>query len=219
MKSLLFSILVLFTIVSCKKADDIEVFKVEGCGASVFKSVELISEIRSNGIVPFAPGNFWIYADTVWKDGSLLSVGYDTLRITNVSDYNGELWWRFSDGSQLSERNDTVFELNRFIRCFHRETLFFPLSHSNFQDSICYYISLNGYFDMIYTTRNSCISDQIIKTPAGQFRECSRYDITNNKVQIVKPGIGVIMINEEVGKLSYIHHKVLVRYHIENKIF
>lgn len=214
MKSLLAAILVLLTVVSCKKADETDIQKVEGCGSSVFKSVDYSSALRSNGIVPFAIGNFWIYADSVWKDGNLQSAGYDTLHITDVSNYNEELWWRFSDGSQLSERNDTVFELNRYIRCFRRETLFFPLSHSNFQDSICYYISLNGYFDMIYTTRSSSISDQVIKTPAGQFCECSRYDILNNKVQIVKPGIGVVMINEEVSALLYKHHKVLVSYHL-----
>lgn len=215
MKSFLAAILVLFIIVSCKKADDTDLKKTEGCWSSVFKFVDSNSTLRSNGIVPFATGNFWVYADTVWKDGNLQSAGYDTLLITDVSVYNGELWWRFSDGSQLSERNDTVFELNRYIRCFRRETLFFSLSHSFFQDSICYYISMNGYFDMIYTTRNSYISDQIIKTPAGQFRECSRYDILNNKLQIVKPGIGVIMINEEVSVLSYKHHKVLVSYHLQ----
>jgi hypothetical protein len=215
MKSFLVAVLVLFIIVSCKKADETDLIKIEGCESSVFKSVVYNSSLRSNGIIPFATGNFWVYADSVWKDGNLLTSGYDTLRITDVSNYNGELWWRFSDGSQLSERNDTVFELNRFIRCYRRETLFFPLSHSLYQDSICYYISMNGYFDMIYTTRNSYISDQIIKTPAGQFRECSRYDILNNKSQIVKPGIGVIMINEEVSALSYKHHKVLVSYHLQ----
>jgi hypothetical protein len=215
MKSLLASILVLFTIVSCRKTDDTDLTRIEGCGSSVFKSVNYNSTLKSNGIVPFAIGNFWVYADTVWKDGNLLSAGYDTLRITDVSDYNEELWWRFSDGSQLSERNDTVFELNRYIRCFRRETLFFPLSNTAFQDSICYYISLNGYFNMKYTTRNSYISSQIIKTPAGQFRDCSRYDILNNKTQIVKPGIGVIMILEEVSALSYKHHMVLVSYHLK----
>lgn len=215
MKSFLAAILVLLTIVSCKKADDADLNKIEGCESSAFKSVDYNSTLRSNGIIPFAIGNSWVYADSVWKDGNLLSAGFDTIRITNVSNYNGELWWRFSDGSQLSERNDTVFELNRYIRCFRRETLFFPLNHSVFQDSICYYISTNGYFDMIYTTRSSYISNQIIKTPAGQFSECSRYEILNNKVQIVKPGIGVILINEEISALAYNHHKVLVSYHLE----
>ena len=215
MKSLLVAILVLLTIVSCKKADDTDIQKVGGCGSSVFKFVDYSTALKSKGIIPFAIGNFWIYADSVWKDGNLQSAGLDTLRITGVSNYNDELWWRFSDGSQLSERNDTVFEGNRYIRCFRRETLFFPLSHSNFQDSICCYISLEGYFDMIYTSRNSSISDQVIKIPAGQFRECSRYEIVNNKIQIVKPGIGVIMISEEISALSYKHHKVLVSYHIQ----
>jgi hypothetical protein len=216
MKSLFAAILVLFTVVSCKKADDSDINNIEECeSSSVFKSVDNNSTLRSGGIVPFAIGNFWVYADSVWKDGNLQSAEYDTLRITNVSNYNGELWWRFSDGSQLSERNDTVFEVNRYIRCFRSETLFFPLSHSVFQDSICYYISLNGYFDVIYTTRNSSISNQVVITPAGQFSECSRYEIVNNKIQIVKPGIGIILLNEEVSALSYTHHKILVSYHLE----
>jgi hypothetical protein len=215
MKSIIAVILVLIVIVSCKKADDTDLIQIEDCGSSALKSIEYNSTLKSNGIVPFAIGNYWVYADSVWKDGNLQSEGYDTLRITNVSNYNEELWWGFSDGSQLSERNDTVFELNRYIRCFRRETLFFPVSHSDFQDSVCYYISVNNYFDMIYTTRSSSISNQIIKTPAGQFRECSRYDILNNKVQIVKPGIGVIMISEDVSAISYKHHRILVSYHLE----
>jgi hypothetical protein len=216
MKSLLAAFLLIFTIVSCKKVDDSDLIKIEECGTSaIFKSVDYKSNLKSGSIIPFAVGNYWVYADSVWKDGNQQKTGFDTLRISSVSNYNGELWWKFSDGSQLSERHDTVFELNRYIRCFHRETLFFPLSHTNFQDSICYYISIDGYFDMIYTIRNSSILNEALITPAGQFRECSKYDILNNKVQIVKPGIGILMVNEEMSSLSYKHHRILVSYHLE----
>jgi len=216
MKSLVTAILIIVTFVSCTKVDDIESITIEECGSSaVLKPIEYKSNLKSGSIIPFAIGNYWVYADSVWKDGNLQKAGFDTLRISSVSNYNGELWWKFSDGSQLSERHDTVFELNRYIRCFHRETLFFPLSHTNFQDSICYYISIDGHFDMIYTIRNSSLLNEVLTTPAGQFRECSKYDILNNKVQIVKPGVGILMANEEMSSLSYRHHRILISYHLE----
>jgi hypothetical protein len=216
MKSLLVAIFVIITIASCKKADDTDLINIEECGRStMLKSVDFKSTLKLNGVIPFAIGNYWVYADTVWEEGNILKAGFDTIRINSVSNYNGELWWMFSDGSQLSERHDTVFELNRYIRCFGRETLFFPLSHTNFQDRVCFYISLNGYFDMIYTIRNSSLLNNVFITPAGQFRECSKYDILNNKVQIVKPGVGIIMINEEISSLSYKRHRILASYHLE----
>jgi hypothetical protein len=212
MKSIFTFLLLLVILASCKKEDTGDLILNDGCRSSVTKSVSANSSATSDGIIPLAIGNYWVYADSVWQDGKLTQAGIDTLSVTGVSNYNDEIWWIFSDGSGLSQKDDTVFELDRNIRCYGKNTLFFPVSYNNFQDSVFYFISMNNNFSHIQTVRNSRILEETVIVPAGSFRECSLYDILNYKKQIVKPGIGILYMNEEMSSSSYRHQRVLIDY-------
>ena len=49
-----------------------------------FQEITDIS-LSQNGIIPCAIGNYWVYADSTWKNDTLISTGIDTVKITKAS--------------------------------------------------------------------------------------------------------------------------------------
>ncbi|MCS6916945.1 MAG: hypothetical protein RMK52_09550 [Chitinophagales bacterium] len=60
---------------------------------------------------PLAAGNEWIYQDSLWREGQLVSVFFDTLRVTGTNRFEGYPTYLLSDGRELMWRNDTLFQL------------------------------------------------------------------------------------------------------------
>jgi hypothetical protein len=67
----------------------------------------------SHPLLPLAAGNEWIYVDSTFEKGKLVSVKNDTDRITGTSEFQGKKSWIFSDGRELMLRGDTLFQLVR----------------------------------------------------------------------------------------------------------
>jgi hypothetical protein len=61
-------------------------------------------------ILPMAVGNQWIYLDSVFLQGKLMKTNFDTLRILKSGNQNGAATFIFSDGKELSENGDTIFQ-------------------------------------------------------------------------------------------------------------
>lgn len=60
---------------------------------------------------PLAAGNEWIYRDSVVENGLLISVSFDTLRIEQVSAFEGTTSYVFNDGKEMTLSGDTLFQL------------------------------------------------------------------------------------------------------------
>lgn len=65
----------------------------------------------SPSLLPLAAGNEWIYRDSVFENGKLVSVANDTERITQTSRFEGKTTYIFSDGRELLLKGDSLFQL------------------------------------------------------------------------------------------------------------
>ena len=62
-------------------------------------------------LVPLAVGNEWIYLDSVFENGKLISVTNDTDRILNSSTFEGKTTYIFSDGREMLLKGDSLFQI------------------------------------------------------------------------------------------------------------
>src|ERR1041385_2416609 len=62
-------------------------------------------------LLPLAVGNEWIYRDSTVEDGKLTSVINDTLRIEKISSFENTPTYIFSDGKEIMQRGDTLFQI------------------------------------------------------------------------------------------------------------
>ncbi|HYV90250.1 MAG TPA: hypothetical protein VE978_00635 [Chitinophagales bacterium] len=66
---------------------------------------------NSPSLLPLAAGNEWIYRDSVFENGKLISVMDDTDRIASTSTFKGETTYIYSDGREMLLRGDSLFQL------------------------------------------------------------------------------------------------------------
>jgi len=66
---------------------------------------------NSPSLLPLAIGNEWIYRDSVYENGKLISVTNDTDRITSTSTFEGKITYIFSDGREMLLKDDSLFQL------------------------------------------------------------------------------------------------------------
>jgi hypothetical protein len=64
-----------------------------------------------SSLLPLSVGNTWIYRDSVVEDGKLVSVSNDTLRIEKKSSFENSDTYLFSDGKEIMQRGDTLFQI------------------------------------------------------------------------------------------------------------
>lgn len=62
-------------------------------------------------LFPLAVGNYWVYADSIFSEGRLVSVANDTDKIKSASQWNGRKTFVFSDGKEWFVSGDTVYQL------------------------------------------------------------------------------------------------------------
>ena len=65
----------------------------------------------TNSLIPLSVGNEWIYRDTVVEDGNIVSVSMDTLRIEKTSSLDNNTTFVLSDGKEIMQRGDTLFQI------------------------------------------------------------------------------------------------------------
>lgn len=65
---------------------------------------------KSGSVLPMAVGNQWIYNDSVFLQGKINEIVFDTLTILKTGNQNGKTTFIFSDGKELSQSGDTIFQ-------------------------------------------------------------------------------------------------------------
>ena len=71
------------------------------------------TKAASQSLLPLAMGNEWIYRDSVFENGKLISVMNDTDRIAQASTFEGRTTYIFSDGREMMLKGDSLFQLVR----------------------------------------------------------------------------------------------------------
>jgi len=64
-----------------------------------------------SALLPLKLGNEWIYRDSTVEDGNLISTTNDTLRIEKTSSFENSPTYIFSDGKEILQRGDTLFQI------------------------------------------------------------------------------------------------------------
>lgn len=177
------------------------------------------------GIIPLSIQNYWVYEDSIFNNGVLVKVGYDTLRYTNTykSLTDGLVWWQGNLSVGLPEilyaNDSSIFEINNRlfapgIKNAEKEYGLFP------GDSIKY---LSSFEDAAAFGR-SLKMDNAIKTSAGVFTDCLYFEKNARnyrKDQVYfKPGIGVLKYVQEKAPMGTFTIKLqqvstLVAFYIE----
>lgn len=151
-----------------------------------------ISQSSSNGLLPLALGNTWIFADSSWTDGVLTSSGYDTLFVEKIEKWNDDTCYIFNREFSLTESGDTVYGLRAGWSGFFKEPEFFPVTRDTITD-----ISLFGG-DVAFE-RISFRLDNVISVPAGNYSPCNYYSIKWFRTIILSPETGFVKIMETDG--------------------
>lgn len=71
------------------------------------------SVAAGGGIVPLAEGNYWIYRDSIFSEGALVSIVNDTDKIVSTAQWNGITTYVFADGREWFLSGDTIYQLSR----------------------------------------------------------------------------------------------------------
>ncbi|HEX7904742.1 MAG TPA: hypothetical protein VF487_12760 [Chitinophagaceae bacterium] len=168
-------------------------------------SLTLVSNVKKNcGFLPLSRNSYWIYKDSVFSDGSLLRVQYDTLRFTKTYQSKPDklTWWETNIEIGLP---DLLFANDSSI--FAAEYRFMPDPVREVKkdfglfsgDSIQYLTS----FDDNAAMGKSVKLQASIPTPAGSFTDCILIEkkapfYRMDKIYF-KPGLGVVKYISEVA--------------------
>ena len=147
--------------------------------------------VFKSGMIPATLGATWIYADSAWQDGILVSSGYDTVKVISAEKSGNDIWWQFSDGYRLCMSNDTVYKLNSngevpvgSVACPEKTLLFYPVP----KDTTCNWYEVTQ--DVIITGEAS-VSKETIHTGIGDFDNCLQFK-QESYTRIIKPGVGIV---------------------------
>lgn len=177
------------------------------------------------GIMPLSAKSYWIYEDSIFDNGTLVRVQYDTLRYTsNVRSLSdGLTWWEsnvYVGLPQTLYNNDSSFFglqpklYNPDLKDAKKDYGLFP------GDSIRYL----GSFDDIAASGRSLKMKTALNVPAGEFIDYIYFEKNARNYRkdqlYFKPGVGVLKYIQEkapfgqrVIKLQQI--MTLVAFHIE----
>jgi len=219
---------------SCRKDDSIQLI-TEPCeiqsdnpAGRSYESDSVVSVACTSkhcGIIPLSIKNYWIYLDSLFNDGVLVQIRYDTLRYTSTwkSLTDGLVWWQgnmpvglpdmiYANDSSLFGMGDRMFTPG--IKDAKKEYGLFP------GDSVKY---LTSFEDAAAIGRSLKINSEVM-TPAGTFSECMYVEKNARNYRkdqvLFKPGIGVLKYIHEKAPMGTITIKLqqvstLVAYHIE----
>lgn len=176
------------------------------------------------GILPLSTKNYWVYEDSIFADGVLQQVRFDTLRFQNCKkSSDGLVWWETNLNiglpSLLYSSDSTFFGLSD--RLFTPGMMDVKKEYGLFAgDSIKY---LTSFEDAAATCRSIKIPNTY-KTEAGDFNNCiffEKYARNYRRDQLYfTPGIGVMKYTMERAPMGTRTLKLqqvstLVSYHIE----
>jgi hypothetical protein len=161
------------------------------------------------GLIPLSAKHYWVYLDSIFDNGSLVSIKYDTLRFsrTHQTYTDGLIWWEATKVVGLPSKcyaNDScIFGLD--YRLFTSNTILDARKeiYQFSQDSLRYLTSFADEAAMGKALHTS------FTTAAGTFTNClffEKFAPMYRKDQVwLQPGLGVVKyIHEEapMGSLT-----------------
>jgi hypothetical protein len=180
---------------------------------------------KNCGIIPLSSKNYWVYEDSIFNDGVLASVQFDTLRFTSTYQSLSDklIWWQANIQvglpTMVYANDSSVFSMSE--RMFTPNTIDAKKDLGLFEgDSLRYLTS----FDDAAAQGRSVKMSTPVKTPAATFNDCILYEKNARnyrKDQVYfKPGLGVIRYTQEKAPMGTRTLKVqqvstLVAFHIE----
>lgn len=181
--------------------------------------------LKHCGLLPLNQKNYWIYEDSIFNDGVLSKVQFDTLRFTKTyQSPDGLIWWEPSIFVGLEEKvyaNDSAIFITE-PRLFSQDCLLdVKKAYGLFAgDSLKY---LAHFEDFAAAGRSVKLTDPI-EVPAGKFNDCILFDKNARSVRrdqmYFEPGLGVLKYIQEkapmgtpIIKLQQI--STLIKFHIE----
>ena len=81
------------------------------CQHSASDGSETKTTKPDQGFYPLAAGNYWVYTDSAFSGGKLLSVTNDTDKIVSESMWNGKKTYLFDDNREWVGSGDTIYLL------------------------------------------------------------------------------------------------------------
>lgn len=171
-------------------------------------SVVAVMYAKKNcGIIPLSSKNYWVYEDSIFNDGILASVQYDTLRFTSTyqSLSDNLIWWQANIQvglpSMVYANDSSLFSISE--RMFTPNTIDAKKDLGLFEgDSLRYLTS----FDDAAAQGRSVKMQSPVKTPAATFNDWILYEKNARnyrKDQVYfKPGVGVIRYTQEKAPMG-----------------
>ena len=181
--------------------------------------------LKHCGLLPLSRKNYWVYEDSIFDDGVLAKVQFDTLRFTNTyRSPDGLIWWEPGIFVGLSEKlyvNDSAIFMTEprlySTDCMvdvKKEFSLFP------GDSLRYL----AHFDDYAAAGRSVKLNNVIEVPAGKFGDCILFDKNARSFRrdqvYFKPGLGVLKYIQEKAPMGTPFVKLqqistLIKFHIE----
>lgn len=154
------------------------------------------------GMLPLSIRNYWVYEDSIFNNGVLLRVQFDTLRFTNTrrTATDGLVWWEASLyvglPSNIYSNESGFFTLES--RLFAPDVVD---ARKEFEipagDSAKY---LTSFEDIAAIGRSIRLSEPVA-SPAGTFTDCIYFEknarFFRRDQLFVKPGVGIIKYIQE----------------------
>lgn len=177
------------------------------------------------GLMSLSSRNYWIYEDSIFENGSLLRVQYDTLRYTNntKSLSDGLTWWEsdlYIGLPQTLYANDSSF-FTLQPKLYNPDFVDAKKDYALFPgDSLRYLAS----FDDIAAQGRSLKMSGSYETPAGSFDNYIYFEKNARNYRkdrlYFKPGVGVMKYIREKAPMGSPFIKLeqvmtLVAFHIE----
>ncbi|NVO21072.1 MAG: hypothetical protein HXX13_15325 [Bacteroidetes bacterium] len=166
-----------------------------------------------DGLIPCALGYTWIYADSSWQDGVLISTKFDTVRVTGAKKSGTDVWWEFSDYYTYCQGHDTIYHLNHpgmfvpgHVVCPEKSPLYYPV----LPNTIVYWRELVA--DVVIGGTAFIFKDQI-HTGIGNFSGSIAFttETFNGSVtKYIQQGIGIIKTSIYSGSSYELMEQTLV---------
>ena len=176
------------------------------------------------GIIPLSDKNYWIYEDSLFKDGEFTEVRFDTLQYQAwLSVTDSLIWWQASSQKGLPEmlyaNDSSVFRASDRlftpgIKDARKEFGFFAGDSLRFLTSFDDAAAMGRLLPVTTT----------VETMAGSFDNCIYFDKNARNFRrdqlLFKPGIGVLKYIHEQAPMGTFIPKLqqvstLISYHIE----
>lgn len=216
MKNILLPIGLFLVLISCKKEITSENPYVN-CPYGNHLVAMTDPSVKSDGIIPLALNNYWIYSDSTWHDGVLGPITYDTVSVISAEKTGDDIWWNMSDGYRLCNENEKVYKLSfngevmpGTTVCPEKALLFFPVP----ADTAVRWTEWISDYGILGEAK---LNKSIIHTQAGDFSgffEYNQSDAFGKNFRWIKPGIGIIKTILEYNNNSFRSVRTLVSYKI-----